>query len=171
MDTYNKLNFNFLFCFLAVYLLVLNSFAAGMHPPQDNECSQLQLATFDIDVTPPVGYEMAYDPVVKTWDMGLRVKGVVLVSSGQPIVLLSVDWIGIGNRCHDVFRHTLAEAAGTIPRHVAVHTVHQHDAPRCDRANHLESEFVGDVLSRLDSAVKQSLKNTQQITHIGFVHK
>jgi len=70
--------------------------------------------------------------MVNSWDLGLRAKGIVLMGSGQPIVLCSVDWIGISNDSQDAFRQELADAAGTVPERVAVHVVHQHDAPMCD---------------------------------------
>ena len=87
----------------------------------------LKVAVFDVDATPPIGSAMAYDPVKRLDDLTLRARGVVLVGSGQPIVLCAVDWIGIANEGHDAFRVALADAAGTIPGRVAVHTLHQHD--------------------------------------------
>jgi len=45
---------------------------------------------------------------------------------------------------------------------VAVHSLHQHDAVRPD----LKSEFVLDVVRRLEIAVRNSLKETQPVTHI-----
>ena len=92
----------------------------------------LRVATFDVDATPPVGYMMAYDPVVRLDAMTLRCRGVVLLGQAEPIVLCAVDWIGIANEAHDAFRERLAKAAGTTPDRVAVHTLHQHDAPLCD---------------------------------------
>src|SRR5687768_5633986 len=92
----------------------------------------LRLATFDIDATPPVGSHMAYDPVTNKWDLGLRARGVVLLGADEPIVLCAIDWIGIANEGHDAFRGALALAAGTRTNRVAVHTLHQHDAPDCD---------------------------------------
>ena len=64
--------------------------------------------------------------------MSLRARGIVLTGADKPIVLCAVDWVGIGSEGHDAFRQTLAEAADTDMQHVAVHTVHQHDAPGCD---------------------------------------
>ena len=75
---------------------------------------------------------MAYDPVTNHWELGLRARGIVLLGAGEPIVLCAVDWIGIANEGHDAFRGALARAAGTSPSRVAVHTLHQHDAPDCD---------------------------------------
>src|SRR5262245_28081715 len=92
----------------------------------------LRVATFDIDATPPIGSWMAYDPVTNVWEMGLRARGIVLLGAGEPIVLCALDWIGIANEGQDEFRSALGRAAGTSPHRVAVHTLHQHDAPDCD---------------------------------------
>src|SRR5207302_7237023 len=78
--------------------------------------STLQIATFDVDATPPIGSLMAYDPVTNRWDLGLRARGIVLLGAGEPIVLCAVDWIGIANEGHDAFRTALARSAGTSPR-------------------------------------------------------
>ena len=92
----------------------------------------VRLATFDVDATPPLGAPMAYDTVRRLDEMTLRCRGVVLLGAGAPLVLCAVDWIGIANEGHDAFRAALAEAAGTTPERVAVHALHQHDAPGCD---------------------------------------
>src|SRR5438105_7917563 len=96
------------------------------------KASLIRLSTFDIDATPPIGSHMAYDPVTNKWDLGLRARGIVLLDAGDPIVLCAVDWIGIANEGQDAFRSALARGAGTSPNRVAVHTLHQHDAPDCD---------------------------------------
>jgi hypothetical protein len=83
------------------------------------QSSGLTIAVFDVDATPPVGSHMAYNPVKNTWDMGLRARGIVLSGSGKPIVLCSIDWLGIGNESQDEFRRVLSEAAGTTPDRVA----------------------------------------------------
>jgi len=144
------------------------------------ESSGLRIATFDIDATPPVGSQMAYDPVTNKWDLGLRARGVVLLGAGDPIVLCAVDWIGIANKGHDVFCDALARAAGTTPSRVAVHTLHQHDAPDCDfsaerilkdagmDARQFEGGFQRQVISNLETAVRISLPRAQPITHLGL---
>ncbi len=161
------------------------SIAAGS--PADASVSGLQanngplrIATFDLDATPPIGSRMAYDPVTNTWDMTLRARGVVLLDAGQPIVLCALDWIGIGNEGHDEFRRVLAEAAGTSPLRVAVHTVHQHDAPDCDfsaerilREHGLDmvsyqGDFTRELLRRLDTAVREALPRATTVTHLGL---
>ena len=94
-------------------LLLLAAVAFGGESPATSTASppaRLSLAVFDIDATPPVGSMMAYDPVTNKWDLGLRARGIVLLGAGQPIVLCAVDWIGIANEAHDLFRERLAAA-------------------------------------------------------------
>jgi len=142
--------------------------------------SPLRIVTFDVDATPPIGSMMAYDPVTNRWDLGLRARGLVLAGTGEPIVLCAVDWIGIANEGHDAFRSALARAAGTSPRRVAVHTVHQHDAPDCDfsaerilqeaglEPRQYDGRFQRQVISNLETAVRESLPRAQPVTHIGL---
>jgi len=148
--------------------------------PTTVRADDLRLATFDIDVTPPIGSMMAYDPVQGQGELGLRGRGVILLGAGAPIVLCAIDWIGISNEAHDVFRQRLAEAAGTTPQRVAVHTVHQHDAPDCGFANErllrerglplgpYESSFARAALERLAAAVSTALKESEPVTHLGL---
>jgi hypothetical protein len=180
MNYIANLKLKFLICFLFAALPALALDAEDGKAKQDMVPSVLQISTFDIDATPPVGSRLAYDQMVNSWDVGLRARGIVLFGSGQPIVLCSVDWIGISNESQDAFKKTLADAAGTIPDRVAVHTVHQHDAPISDfGAERLlldagldplsyESSFQHVVINRLGIAVKTSQENKQTVTHIGL---
>src|ERR1700738_4070826 len=86
---------------------------------------------FPVDASPPVGSPLAYDPT-RGVAHPLSCRGIVLVGEGRPVVLCAVDWIGIANDGQVEFRVALAAAAGTSPERVAVHTLHQHDAPVCD---------------------------------------
>ncbi len=167
-------------CFFTWWL----SLAAGLGaeaPASSNAApTGLQVATFDVDVTPPIGSRMAYDPVTNSWDLGLRARGLVLRGAGQPIVLCAVDWIGIGNEGHDAFRRTLAEAADTTSSRVAVHTLHQHDAPDCDFGAEqilkeagvdplsYEGTFAREVLRRLRVTVREALEHPHSVTHLGL---
>jgi hypothetical protein len=140
----------------------------------------LRVATFDIDATPPIGSMMAYDPVTNRWDLGLRARGIVLLGAGDPIVLCAVDWIGIANEGHDAFCEALAQASGTSPQRVAVHTLHQHDAPDCDfsaeqilkearlEPRQFEGDFQRQVISNLQTAVRAALPLAQPVTHLGL---
>ena len=141
----------------------------------------LRLATFDVDATPPVGSVMAYDPCKRLSEMTLRCRGIVLLGAHQPIVLCAVDWIGIANEGQDVFRAALAEAGGTTPDRVAVHTVHQHDAPGCDftaerlvrqlglkDCGRFEGSFQRQVICRAADALREALPEAQPVTDYGW---
>jgi hypothetical protein len=169
--------------FVVTYFLATLSFgslAAESRESVGSQLSGLRLATFDVDATPPIGSMMAYDPVTNHWDLGLRARGIVLLGKDEPIVLCAVDWIGIANEGHDAFREALARAAGTSPRRVAVHTLHQHDAPDCDfSAERILKEagldlrqydgwFQRQVISNLEIAVRESLPRAQQVTGLGL---
>lgn len=168
--------FRFLFCALLSVFSLTAGFAANN---QNTQGPGLQLATFDLDATPPVGSQLTYDPMVNDWDMGLRAKGLVLMGAGKPIVMCAIDWIGIANDSHDAFVDALAEAAGTTPDRVVVHTLHQHDAPTSDfgaekwlkdagmNPDSFEGSYARDLISRLGTAVRNSLKKAQPVTHLG----
>jgi len=145
----------------------------------------LQVSTFDVDVTPPIGVNLAYEHEENSWDLGLRAKGVVLLGAGQPIVLCAIDWILISNDGMDEFKSALATAAGTIPQRVSVNVLHQHDAPLYDSGAErilleagidpsvnqplgYDGTFARDALRRLTLAVKNSLSKAQSVTHLGL---
>jgi hypothetical protein len=171
---------------MAAIVLLWNGFSGRALGADTTEGSHrrsegsLSLAVFDVDATPPVGSMMAYDPVTNKWDLGLRARGVVLLGAGQPIVLCAIDWIGIANEGYDAFRAGLAEAAGTTPERVAVHTLHQHDAPDCDFSaekilrdakwdpRQFESSFQREILDKLAHAVRAAVPKAQPITHLGL---
>jgi hypothetical protein len=147
---------------------------------QGNIVSKLSIACFDMDATPPPGEQLAYDPCIGTWDMSLRARGIIILGANDPIVLCSLDWIGIGNDAHDAFRSTLAQAVSTTPDRVAVHTVHQHDAPGCDFSaenilreygvdpKRYAGDFTRDVLTRLGETAHAAVNHAQPLTHLGL---
>lgn len=140
----------------------------------------LKVCSFDVDATPPVGTALVYDKMTNSWDQGLRAKGIILTGAGKPIVLCAIDWIGIANEGYDEFRKAMAEAAGTTPDRVALHALHQHDAPVCDfgaeqwlkkegmNPQGFEGTFAREVISRLKVAMAGALKTAQPVTHIGL---
>lgn len=141
----------------------------------------LRIATFDVDATPPLGTPMAYDPVKRVDELTLRCRGIAILGAEKPIVLCAVDWIGIANEGHDAFRDALAKAANTTRDRVAVHALHQHDAPGCDftaeRIVHelqiegysrFEGDFHRDVIERASKALSIGIAQAQEVTHYGY---
>ena len=155
-------------------------FAAESSTPAPSPAASLRVATFDLDATPPIGSMLAYDPVTNHWDLGLRARGIALLGAGEPIVLCAVDWIGIANEGYDAFREALARGAGTSPQRVAVHALHQHDAPDCDFSAEsilkqagldpcqFEGKFQRQLIADLERAVRESLPRAQAVTHLGL---
>jgi hypothetical protein len=139
----------------------------------------LKVACFDVDASPKVGGPLAYDPC-EGIQTPLACRGVVFLVKPRPIVVCAVDWIGIANEAHDVFREALASAAGTTPDRVAVHTLHQHDAPRVDLTtdqllapeaiNHLffDVPWFREVLQRAKDAIQASIEHPVTVTHVGW---
>ncbi|CAN5244504.1 hypothetical protein BH10PLA2_BH10PLA2_34110 [soil metagenome] len=134
-----------------------------------------------MDATPPLGSAMAYDPVKRLDELTLRCRGIAILGSGKPIVLCAVDWIGIANEGHDQFCAQLAAAAGTTPDRVAVHALHQHDAPDCDftaerllqelglrELGRFDSGFQRLVMQRAAKAIQDAMESAQPVTHYGW---
>ena len=140
----------------------------------------LRLASFRVDVTPPVGHSLCggWIKPVEAVDDPLEAIGLVILGQGLPVVLCAVDWTGLLNEAHWAWRVALAEAAGTTPDRVSVQCVHQHNAPfACLEAQRIVSEqgdlpdivdvaFFESCLQRMRQAVAESLTHTQPLTHI-----
>jgi hypothetical protein len=151
-------------------------------PSLADDDATLRVATFRADVTPPLGSALCNGGVKPVMEIvtPLTARGIVLLGSGEPIVLCAVDWVGIANESHDAFRQALAEAAGTNVERVTLHTLHQHDAPGSDFATerllaqhglagiYSNPDFDAESMRRIASAVAESLDAAQAVTHVGL---
>ncbi len=139
----------------------------------------VRVGTFAVDASPPIGSPMAYDPT-KGIQTPLSCRGIVLVPGDQtPIVLCAVDWIGISNGGQTVFKETIAAAIATTPDRVVIHTLHQHDSPRCDfdaeeliakagaSGGGFDPVFARKVASDAGAAAKKAVADAQIVTQIG----
>jgi len=142
----------------------------------------LAIATFYIDITPPMGTPLcdALCQPASAVDDPLSGRGIILLPGGQkPIVLVALDWVGVGNEGQDAWREAIAAAAGTTIDRVAVHALHQHDAPGCDfAADRLAAEyglggklfnveFARQTIERAAEAVVAAIREPQPVTHVG----
>lgn len=138
------------------------------------------LATFQVDATPPIGHPLCggwIKPVVGV-DDPLWLRGVVLLGGGLPIVLAALDWTGVMDESHRLWTEALAEAAQTTPDRVALHCVHQHNAPFIDREGNAllrkagavpllyDERFVDELIKRSADEVRRSLTPAQPFTHV-----
>lgn len=142
----------------------------------------LRLATFEVDVTPPLESPLCHGNVTPARQIvtPLLARGLVLLGAGDPIVLCAFDWVALANASHVAIREALARAVGTTPERVAVHTVHQHDAPGSDLDTErmLEAQGLGGRFSDADfnrrvfqavaDAARASLAQAQTVDQVGF---
>ena len=142
--------------------------------------AEFSLATFEADVTVPIGHGMMGGAwQAKSVADPLFARGFVILGAEKPIVFVSVDWCEIRNDAYDRWRAALAEAAGTEPVRVLVTTIHQHEAPVADleaerilRARKLagsvcDLEFHEKAVQRVAEALRAALLKARRFTHIG----
>ena len=149
----------------------------------DARAVDLRIATFKLDVTPLVGSPLcdALVPPATGVNDPLSARGIVLQADAEPpIVLVAVDWVGIGNEGHDAWREAIAAACGTQRDRVCVHALHQHDAPGCDfladriaaeaglAGQEFPVEFARDAIKRAAAAAADARSKLQPVTHVGW---
>jgi hypothetical protein len=143
----------------------------------------LRIATFKVDVTPPLGSPLCCSAGVKPAEKivdSLSARGFILLGPSKPIVLVAVDWEGIANEGWDEWRGSIAAAAQTDIDHVSVHTLHQHDAPGYDPsaerilqarglgAKLYDPAFMRKAIERVADAVRDAAGKPQTVTHLGL---
>jgi hypothetical protein len=157
-----------------VYVVIFASFLGSAKLP----AAELRVGTFQVDASPKIGGPLAYDPT-KEVTTPLSCRGIVLLSDQPPVVLVAVDWLGIANGANEKFRASIAAAVGTTADRVAVHTLHQHDAPRCDltaaeilepfgqTAAHFDVPLIEQVIQHASSAAAAAAKHAKQVASVG----
>lgn len=136
----------------------------------------VQIATFRADVTPPVGAPLCGGLVKPTAGVSepLLALGVVLLSDEKPVVLCAIDFCEIRGADHVRWREVLAKAAGTTPERVALHSLHQHNAPLVDTAVQKLLPEIGVVdvvatekaLTGVAASIVGALEKPQIVTHM-----
>ena len=174
--------FRLLLCLCGLSILFLAG-APGSGIAQQGK--QWQLATFAIDVTPPVGHMLFTGGFQKSTGVTTRLeaRGFALLPpvghESKPLVVCSVDWGEIRNDAYNAWRDTLAEAVGTDRKRVLVTSIHQHDTALADLtaekvlrdagSEHqvIDQGFHADVLVRLAEAAEQAVAKARPVTHFG----
>ncbi len=145
------------------------------------EETKLTLATFDTEVTIPLGHPCMGGGIAPAKEIvdPLFAYGFVLSGVGKPVVFLAARLVRNPQRRYDTFREKVAKAVDTDPVRVMLCALHQHDAPIVDvEAQQLlgkakaksaiaDLAFFDKVVSRVADAAKACLKNADPITHIG----
>lgn len=93
--------------------------------------AKLRVATFQCDVTPPIGHWL-YGHPLKTVEHPLLAKGVLLEQGGKRYVLSAIDWCVLSGGAHTLLREKMAAGAATDLANTAIQCVHVHTAPILD---------------------------------------
>ncbi len=143
----------------------------------------LRVATFKLDVTPPVGSPLcdALVPPATGVNDPLSARSIILQADDQkPVVLVAVDWVGIGNDGLEQWRDAIAAACHTTRDRVAVHCLHQHDAPGCDfLAERIAAEaglagglfpveYTREAIRNAAAAAGDAMSRLEPVTHVGY---
>ncbi len=142
---------------------------------------EFRVATFEADITIPLGHACMGGGVADAKQIldPLFAKGFVLLGTGEPIVVVALDWCQCNNDSYDRWRAGLARAAGTRAERVMLATVHQHDAPICDltaqqlldqhglKGWNCDPVFHEQAVQRAATALARSLKSARRVTHVG----
>lgn len=146
----------------------------------DTPKNPVRVAVFSCNVTPPLGGQPSiWVTPVETIEAPLWAKGIVLDDGRTRCVVCAVDWCGLCNASHLLFRQKLAAAAETTVSRVAVQCVHPHTAPyvdgdaqklldRCPATpRYVDFAFLEAVSDRLAVAAKQALSKMQSVDAVG----
>lgn len=161
--------------FLATAAASVAIHAAPAAPPR------LTVSSFTEEVTPPIGHPCmggGVAPVKQVVDP-LFATGFVLQGTGDPIVMVAVDWCELRNDAYDRWRDAIASAVGTKRERVLVNCVHQHDAPVADlTAQRLLDDarakgaicipdFHEKAVHRVAKAARGSMSKAQRVNRVG----
>ncbi|MBN1393604.1 MAG: twin-arginine translocation signal domain-containing protein [Pirellulales bacterium] len=154
--------------------------AASQPPTDEGETAKgSRVASFRCDVTPLPGQPMFCSDPLKTVELPLLAKGIVLEADGQRYVLCALDWCELCNGSYDKFRAKIAAAAGTKPSNVAIQTIHQHTAPLvdCDAQRilaeagvpqfHISPGVEEDIKTRLAESVRNAAGRLEPFDQVG----
>ncbi len=141
----------------------------------------LKVATFQSDVTPPVGgHPLIWLTSVEEVEDPLLAKGIVLDDGKSRYVICSLDWCGLCNSSYDLFRDKIAAAAKTEVTNVTVHSIHQHTAPYTDgdaqklldkfdkSPAYVDFEYMEKVSDEVAAVVGKSLGKLEAFDSVGI---
>jgi len=165
-----------------VAVVLVTSGCGGIGQQGEGETEGLRCAAFECDVTPPVGHPLCGGgrKPAESILAPLLAKGVVLSDGPEHYVVCVMDWCRLQSSAYDALRSRIAAAAGTVPSHVALQTVHCHEAPLVElRAQelleqtpsppvHVDLAYFGKVGDNLTEAIRNALRRMKPFTRVGW---
>lgn len=121
----------------------------------------MKIASFVVDVTPPVDYPIAYGINRKT-DTPIHIRGIIIDDGNSRAVLASAEVIYICGNAYVELTQLIAQSAGTNHEKVFLHAVHQHDSVRiATEFNATSKKYKGIECTPLNyyQSIKDKLKS------------
>ena len=87
----------------------------------------LSCVTFKLDVTPEIGATMAYS-IHREKKNSIYIRGAVFDDGQKRVVWAACDYLFICGETYLAWREKIAEAAGTEPLNVFLHSIHTHES-------------------------------------------
>jgi hypothetical protein len=165
--------------FVAASAAALSS--ATCQATAEERLSGCKLASFETDITPPLGHPLIgglREPAKVIKDR-LSARGIIVTGPDAPLVICGLDWCELRNDAYDAFRDALAGAAGTERKRVLLSCLHQHDAPYFDLTAQklldaagkprmiFDPAFFERAVNDTAAAAKTALGRLRPVTHIG----
>lgn len=145
----------------------------------------MKITSFIADVTNPIGSSVCSSSANFTESVRdpLFARGLIVDDGKKRFVFCTVDYCGIAGSFYEKWRKVIARAAGTQPEFVALHAVHQHQAPwligedwveKKTDGRHLffgvsrkEKVWIKSRLKTLSKSIFASLKNFKPVASVG----
>ncbi|MBQ1455524.1 MAG: twin-arginine translocation signal domain-containing protein, partial [Thermoguttaceae bacterium] len=105
--------------------VVLADEAADRRPADGG--ALLSCVTFKLDVTPDIGATMAYS-IHREKKNSIYIRGAVFDDGEKRVVWAACDYLFICGETYLAWREKIAEAAGTEPLNVFLHSIHTHES-------------------------------------------
>jgi hypothetical protein len=107
----------------------------------------MKIATFKLNVTPPVGAWLAFE-INKKIDTPIFIRGIIIDDGIFRTVIISCDFLYIWGQTWWDWRKAIADAVGTDENRVFLHSVHQHDSLMITpQLNELKKEYGREFVS------------------------
>ncbi|QDT32576.1 hypothetical protein [Thalassoglobus polymorphus] len=142
--------------------------------------ADLQLATFHVDVTPPIGDGpcVGFMQKIESIEHPLEMRGVLIRNGEEIFVVAAIDYCGICGSSDETIRSKMAQAAGTSLHQVALQSLHQHTAPVLDADGmrvlfgdespelKRHQQFTEEIASRASKGIIKAKEEFQSVSRI-----
>lgn len=160
--------------------------------------ADFRIALIEADVTIPLGHPCMGGGIAPAREVAdpLEARGFVLLGDDKPMVVVCLDWCEVRGTSFEKWQRGLADAAGTTPERVILHSTHVHDAPVMDEdaekllrdvevsgawkdlpappptapiqvASVCWPSFNDECIQRVAAVVRERLPQARRVTHVG----